>query len=90
MNTLAKADCDDLLAAVHVWYLCPEEQTPTLEAKCLPWLAPAERAHYERLATPALRRTYLAARALCRVTLSRYADADVDPAASAFVTAEGY
>src|SRR5206468_3406668 len=80
----AKPEWDDLSASAHVWHLDPDDlPADVLERRCLAWLAPDERAHHERFGTAALRHIYVATRALCRATLSRYTD--VDPAAWAFV-----
>jgi 4'-phosphopantetheinyl transferase len=86
MKTPAAVDRDELTEAVHVWHLCPEEQPDALEAAGLGLLAAAERAHYERLATPALRREYSTTRLLCRATLSYYTG--VHPSAWTFVAGE--
>ena len=48
------------------------------------WLSTQERAHYDSLRTQRLRHDYLAARALCRATLSRYTG--VAPSAWTFGT----
>jgi 4'-phosphopantetheinyl transferase len=67
---------DALATEAHAWMLWTDTSAP--ERQWLAWLTPEESEHLRRLKTESLRRQYLATRALCRVTLSRYAD--VDPA----------
>jgi 4'-phosphopantetheinyl transferase len=55
-----------------------------IQKKCSGWLTPSERQHHQKLKTPKLQHEYLAARALCRITLSRYTR--VDPADWKFTT----
>lgn len=72
MQTSAKAEWEAIGAAAHVWHVCPDALTGTRLRRCLAWLSGAEKAHREKLRTARLRHEYLAARALCRATLSRY------------------
>jgi 4'-phosphopantetheinyl transferase len=63
-----------LAAQAHAWQLNPDNISPfALRESCLVWLAPNERRRFEKFKTAALRHDYLAAQALCRATLSRYA-----------------
>jgi 4'-phosphopantetheinyl transferase len=67
--------------AVHVWFAPIGDDDLSADE---PLLAEDERARWARLVSPRDQRGYLAARALLRRTLSRYAD--VDPRAWSFVT----
>lgn len=68
---------DELLKAAHAWQLCPSElRSPDLRDRWLSRLPADERAHYEQLQTDRMRENYLAARVLCRATLSRYTGAN--------------
>jgi 4'-phosphopantetheinyl transferase len=59
----------------EVWYAWTAACTaPALQAAYDAWLTPDERAACARFATTALRDEYRLTRALCRTTLSRYAD----------------
>ena len=67
---------DSLLTAVHLWQLRPSTiRGSGVREPCLARLAADERARYEELGTEAMRETYLAARVLCRTTLSKYTGA---------------
>jgi 4'-phosphopantetheinyl transferase len=79
-------DLVDLRAGVHVWLAFTDQLPSGWEARCFAWLTPDQQTHQGQLATPELRREYLATRALCRSTLSRYTG--VDPAAWVFAAAE--
>jgi 4'-phosphopantetheinyl transferase len=75
-----------LHAAVHVW-MAPIDRLPAgWEERCFAWLTPDERARHAQLATPSLQREFLATRAVCRATLSRYSG--VDPSAWVFAAGE--
>jgi 4'-phosphopantetheinyl transferase len=68
---------DALLTAAHAWQFFPNElRTPALRDRWLSRLPADERAQYQRIRTEQLREGYLAARVLCRTTLSRYAGVD--------------
>jgi 4'-phosphopantetheinyl transferase len=68
---------DALLTAAHVWQLCPDElRAPPIRDRWLLRLSVDERARYEQLPAGKAREGYLAARALCRETLSRYTGVD--------------
>ena len=78
-------DCDskynwnELISSADVWMLCTNEISPgSLDDVCFSWLSAEEQAHCATFRTERSRHDYLATRALCRSTLSRYAD--VDPA----------
>src|SRR5689334_18244316 len=63
---------DDLLESAHAWMLLPEKVlADELKRCCYAWLSPDERQYMARLQTAALRRNYLAARALCRRAISQ-------------------
>jgi 4'-phosphopantetheinyl transferase len=65
----------ELRTAADAWQLYPNEINPSiLQERCFSWLSIDERAHCEKLRTEQLRHDYLATRALCRATLSRYTD----------------
>ncbi len=67
------SECDDLLTSGHVWHLSPDVLCgEVLQRHCLDWLTPQERGRRQRLRTGQLQHNYLASRALCRWTLSRY------------------
>jgi 4'-phosphopantetheinyl transferase len=64
---------NELRAAAHVWQLCPAQlRASRARERWLSRLAIDERAQYEQFATSKMREKYLAARALCRATLSYY------------------
>ena len=65
-------------------HIRPLDLNATATASCLKWLTESEHARYRRFATDALRHDYIAARWLCRATLSHYTG--VDPAAWVFQT----
>lgn len=68
---------DALLSSAHVWQFCPHElRAPALRDQWLSRLSASERAQYEQLRTGRTREGYLAARVLCRATLSRYTGVD--------------
>lgn len=68
---------DALLTAAHVWKVRTDEpHAPAQRDRWLRWLSAVERARYERFRTEKLRESYLARRAFCRATLSRYAGVD--------------
>lgn len=63
-----------LLTSAHVWCLRPSGLSdPRLRDRWLARLSADERARYGQLRTPDVRANHLAARVLCRATLSRYA-----------------
>jgi 4'-phosphopantetheinyl transferase len=74
MRSLATLTWEALATEAHAWML----RTDGPATHWPEWLAADERGHLGRLRNEALRREYLATRALCRATLSRYAE--VDPA----------
>lgn len=68
---------DRLARRAHAWQLRPDRlRAPGLRDWWLSRLPASERAQYERFLTDEMRERYLAARVLCRTTLSRYADVD--------------
>jgi 4'-phosphopantetheinyl transferase len=70
-------DWDGLLTAVHAWQLRPSElRAPEVRDRWLFLLPADERSQYHQFRTGGMRESYLAARVLCRVTLSRYTGAD--------------
>jgi 4'-phosphopantetheinyl transferase len=87
MGSAPHFEWNDLREAVHVWMAFTDRLPEGWEERCFAWLSVDERARQNQLATPELRREYLATRALCRATLSRYTG--VDPAAWVFAAAEG-
>jgi 4'-phosphopantetheinyl transferase len=71
----------------HVWLAKPGElQEPKQRERCLALLGPDERERYQRIRLDASRREFLAAHALGRLTLSRYAP--VQPEDWTFSTGE--
>jgi 4'-phosphopantetheinyl transferase len=76
MATLASnrsLEWDALLTAAHAWQFRPNElRTAAMRDQGLSWLSADERARYEQFLTDRTREDYLAARVLCRTTLSRY------------------
>lgn len=67
---------DTLLTAVHAWQLRPHKLGGSeLRKRWLFCLSAAERSLYSRFQTEELRSNYFATRFLCRMTLSRYANA---------------
>jgi 4'-phosphopantetheinyl transferase len=74
MSTHEPLSLNELRHEVHVWQINPSAISASqLHECCFNWLSAPERARWERYATARLRHDYLAARALCRCTLSRYA-----------------
>lgn len=68
---------NDLLTAAHVWKLRPNNAFGEgMLSRYFSWLSADERACEERFQTEALRRSYVAARILCRAVLSRYVRID--------------
>jgi 4'-phosphopantetheinyl transferase len=66
-----------LLTAAHVWQLCPGDlRAPEKRDWWLSRLPAGEREQYEQFATARMREGYLAARVLCRATLSLYTGVD--------------
>jgi phosphopantetheinyl transferase len=67
-----------LLTSVHAWQMHPSAcHGPQVRDRCLSLLSADERGYYyEKLQTDRTRENYLAARVLCRQTLSRYAPCD--------------
>ncbi|HEY5095891.1 MAG TPA: 4'-phosphopantetheinyl transferase superfamily protein [Candidatus Eremiobacteraceae bacterium] len=77
MTPSARSGWHDLLATAVAWQLRPDEISPSgLQEGCSSWLSGDERSHWEKLQTERLRHEYIAARALCRATLSRYTGVD--------------
>jgi 4'-phosphopantetheinyl transferase len=73
MRPPLQSNLEDLKQEVHAWALNPSAISPEqLRTRCFDWLSPDEQQAWNKRATPALRHAYLAARALCRATLSRY------------------
>ncbi len=71
------AGWEALLEAVHAWQLRPSEvHEPRIRDRWLRLLPIEERDRYERLGTDQTRDEFLAARVLCRTTLSRYTGRD--------------
>jgi 4'-phosphopantetheinyl transferase len=65
---------DELIGEVHAWEINPSLISSTeLHCCCFDWLSAEERVAWERFSSAKLRHDYLAARALCRSSLSRYA-----------------
>jgi 4'-phosphopantetheinyl transferase len=63
----------ELRTTAHAWQFSTDEIAPRLlRQRCFPWLSIQERAHWKKFKTEKSRHEYLAARALCRVTLSWY------------------
>jgi 4'-phosphopantetheinyl transferase len=68
---------DALLTAAHAWQFCPDElRAPAMRDRWLSRLSADESERYEQFRTEKLREGYLAARVLCRATLSRYTGVD--------------
>jgi 4'-phosphopantetheinyl transferase len=64
----------ELHGGVHAWIFEPSSVSEAeLISRCFDWLSAEEQSEREKLATHALKHTYLAAHALCRATLSHYA-----------------
>ena len=67
----------DLLTTALACHFQTDKISPSaLEHRCLSWLSAEEHAHWEKLPMQAVRHGYLATRALCRATLSRYTGVD--------------
>lgn len=68
---------DALLTAAHAWQFCPSElRAPAMRDQWLSKLSADELAQYEQFRADRTREDYLAARVLCRTTLSRYTGVD--------------
>jgi len=68
---------DALLSAAHAWQLRPSRlRDPAVRDRWLSLLSTDERVRYAEFTTPEGREEYLAARVLCRMTLSRYTGTD--------------
>ncbi|MBV9233235.1 MAG: hypothetical protein JO030_04275, partial [Candidatus Eremiobacteraeota bacterium] len=79
MATPASSDVytwDALLNGVHVWQLRPRELRAELAESRSSLLSQEERDRYASFQTTQTRDDYLAARVLCRATLSRYTGRD--------------
>ena len=75
----------ELKSAADVWLLRTSDiSIGSLDEICLPWLSTEERAHCASFRTERARRDYLATRALCRITLSRYVN--MEPSSWSFRT----
>lgn len=71
------AEWDRLVDSAHAWQLRTDRlRAPGLRDWWLSRLPAVERAQYERFLTDEMRERYLAARVLCRTTLSRYTGID--------------
>ena len=63
-----------LLTSVHVWQLHVSDlRSPVVRNRCLSLLPPDERRQHDQYVGDEARDNYLARRALCRATLSKYA-----------------
>lgn len=66
-----------LLSAAHAWQFRPNElRKPGVRDRCLSFLSETESVRYTQFPTTEHREEYLAARALCRASLSRYTGID--------------
>jgi 4'-phosphopantetheinyl transferase len=79
MQTATTQRCEKLSAEAHVWLLRTDGMSLQ---RCMGWLGKDERAHWEGLDTSKRKHEFLAMRAFCRGTLSRYAA--VEPGAWKF------
>jgi 4'-phosphopantetheinyl transferase len=77
MGSSTKYQWHELRTAAHACQFFHDEISPSaLKEGCLSWLSTEERTHWEKFRTERSRHDYLAARALCRATLSRYTSVD--------------
>lgn len=77
MTSTAKSEWQHLRTTADAWQLWPENiSRDALQARCFSWLSIEERAHCESFQTERSRHDFLATRALCRATLSRYTEVD--------------
>lgn len=68
---------DSLLTAAHAWQFRPgQPREPSRRDRWLSLLPADERARYEGFRSEKMREQYLAARVVCRTTLSRYTGVD--------------
>jgi len=68
---------DALLTAAHAWQFRPDElRVPAVRDRWLSRLSVDERTRYQRFPSGKVQEGYLAARVLCRATLSRYTGVD--------------
>ena len=72
MSKSVSPERDELLTTVHVWQVCPDDVAGEVLDRGLAWLTAEQIARRDKLATDHLRHSFLAARVLCRVVLSRY------------------
>ncbi len=73
MQSPASLRWDELLTAAHAWQWFTDDRLgAVVRRRYRSWLSPQERARHRQFKTHKLRNVYLATRALCRVTLSRY------------------
>ena len=79
MSNRESSPWNELISSAHVWTVCPDTLgAAAIEDWLRHWLSADELAHHDELQTELLRRDYIAARALCRATLSHYTG--VEPA----------
>ncbi len=77
MRSSMKTGWLELLTKAHACQFRTDTISPSaLERACLSWLSTDERTHWKKLRTQPSRHAYLATRALCRATLSRYTGVD--------------
>jgi 4'-phosphopantetheinyl transferase len=79
-RVLSEPRCwERLLSEVHVWPLAARGmRSCATNARWLPVLSNEECLRYERLPAGSAKENYLAARILCRTTLSRYCDVSIN------------
>lgn len=77
--TTAFGDADELRGSAHAWYMHVSSfRSAGVADRRVSRLPADERARYAELQTESARERYLAARVLCRETLSRYTGVDPD------------
>lgn len=77
MASLARPGWHGLETVADAWQLEPSRiSADLLRKRCLSWLSSEERAQHEALRSERLQHAYLATKALCRATLSRYTAVD--------------
>ncbi len=73
----SRLEWEELATAAHAWQLRTEQlRAPAVRDRWLARLPAEERAQYESFLSDEMREEYLAARVLCRATLSRYTGVD--------------